>query len=1126
MSRRVCLGLVLLVLIAQFLPRNVQAQGQGVYGAITGLVTDPSGAAIPNAKIMATNVETGVQTAVESNNAGYYTVSSLIAGTYTVEISAAGFKVFRQENLAVTIGHTIAVDAALTVGNVQQEVTVSGAPPSLQTEKVEISGTITSRQLDSIPVAHNNATGFVKLLPGVMEPPGQSGLPSAGSEGYISVSVNGGRSQQNVQLLDGILNTEPIGGAANVVPPLDALESVTGNTSNYDVEFGQSQGLVTVMTTKSGSNRWHGTAYEFNQVNSTSARNPFTEPTSTSHFVWNQFGATAGGAIKKNKLFVFGGYQGVRIRSGAARLLTVPIAPFRNGDFSSLLTSDPTTSHPIYDPATGNADGTGRSQFNYQGVLNKMDPARIDPVSAKLLATIPLPNTGSGTDNNFIAALGSLTSDNSTFERVDYVVNESNRFFGRYTHNWQVSGCTSVSAFGTGAAPPLALPNCGQGKGSQDMIAVDFVHVFTPSFVVEARFGDMIYRFSQNALDQTAASSEAIGLHGLNDACPSCGGLAGFRIGGPVGGFLLGNTDHAHQVDNEGNYDYVGIATWTRGRHTVKFGTEIDFANDHRFDSSSQGDYGCWNASGVCPNNGFSQTITGASEVPGSGLSTASFLLGQASVFSRIIYANPLPAANQKRDAFYIQDTWHVTPKLTAVLGLRYDYIGYPTSPFKGGIANFNFTNTNTIIANYGNVGPTAGVENNWWNFAPRIGFAYKVLPGTVVRAGYAKSYPIGFYGANFGAITNDWPTSTRQTISQILGNYTPAITFSTPPASFVSGFDILAAAGNPGEYPTPSYSTAFGTDFHNPTNSVDQWNLTVEHDFGNNLTLSAAYVGNATRHLFYRVDHNAPRPGPTPTQESLLTRYPYAAYGYYVPAYDQTNQTSSGYNGLQINMVKRYSQGFTLTTAVTWSKAYDFGLHNAATDVFNSNLDRAVPDGERAMIISVGHVWDLPFGHGKALLSNSNTAVNLLVSGWKWSGVTRWMSGDAFSPVMGDTSSLNSPCCGLRPDRLGSGTVNNPTATKWFDPSAFRRPALYTFGNSGRNILRGPAFWDADWALARDFKINDQMRFEFQAQFLNALNHKNLGDPSTAIDSSTAGEIFGIVQNMRQLQLGVHFYW
>ena len=265
MDRKAAVALVSLALLTFLLPRLVLGQGQSVYGAITGIVTDPSGAVVPNAKLTATNSATGVQTRVTSNSEGYYTVSNLTAGTYSLAVNAAGFQAYKQTDIPVEIDRTIRVDPKLTVGNIEQQVTVTGAPPPLQTEKVEITSTISSTVLQSIPTAYNNATGFVKLLPGVVESPGGNGLPgNDGKDGYFAVNVNGGRSQQNFQQLDGTVDTEPIGGAAGVVPPLDALEAVTATTANYDVEFGQSQGVVTSLTTKGGTNQWHGSGYEFN----------------------------------------------------------------------------------------------------------------------------------------------------------------------------------------------------------------------------------------------------------------------------------------------------------------------------------------------------------------------------------------------------------------------------------------------------------------------------------------------------------------------------------------------------------------------------------------------------------------------------------------------------------------------------------------------------------------------------------------------------------------------------------------------------------------------------------------------------------------------------------------------
>jgi outer membrane receptor protein involved in Fe transport len=1097
---------------------QVRAQGQGVYGAITGSVSDPSGAAVPGAAITVTNIATGVKTSTKSNGEGYYTVVALIAGTYNLEISSPGFKTAVQSNVIVRIDSNVRLDIHLEIGNVSQQIEVTGAPPVLQSEKVEVTQTITSVQLESIPSVHNNATALVALQAGVQVTPGQSALPSVGRDGYVNASVNGGVQQQNVQLLDGTIDTEPIGGAAGVVPPLDSLESVTALTANYDVEFGNSQGLVTTMTTKSGTNQWHFTAYEYNQVNGYSGRNPFTEPLKTSHYVWNQFGGTVGGPIKKNKVFVFGGFQRTPYRSAANTLKTVPTAAFRVGNFSSV------PQYPIFDPTTGNPDGTGRTQFQYGGTLNVIPPSQISPVATNIFNLFPLPNNGTGFNNNFLAPVPTFINANTSYGRVDYEINSSNRFFVRYTHNWQNSGCGNLSAFSNGASganPILALSNCTTAVGSDDLATVDFVHVFSPTFVMEGRFGDMIFRQTVNPYDYSIKQSDAVGLKGLNN-CSACGGLAYFIIGGPINATSFG--DGNHSINNDGTYSYAGIGTWTKGAHTVKFGGQVLLANDHRRDTSSEGFYGCSNVQ-TCSGTGFTQTITGAAGVSGSGLGVATFLLGDAAVFGNVIYARDLPTANQKRDDIYIQDTWRVTPKFTAVLGLRYDYVGFPTSPDPAGIANFDFTNTNTILSNFGGIGPTAGTKQNKLNFAPRVGLAYRVTPDTVIRAGYGKTFPIGYYGANFGAITNDWPNATRQDVEQLVSPYVPAVTFAGGVPAFVSGLDLLKAAGNPGEYPTPN-SEGFGWDFHNPTNSVDMWNFTVERQIGTKTTVSLAYVGNAVRHLFYRINWNAAYPGPG----AITTREAYAAkYNYTAIAFDQSNQESAGYHGLQGHLEKRFSDGYTLTASVTWSKAYDFNESaQAPQDPFNANQDRGPANGERALIINIGHVWNLPFGSGQKFLSSSGAVVNQIVSGWKFSGITSWMSGDPLNVIESNLASLNvGATWTLRPDRKpGGGFVPNPTIAQWWDKTAFSTPAQYKFGNSSRNILRGPSFFQPDWGLARSFRIKEDKRVLFDWQVFNCWNRMNRSDPNMDISSSLAGVITNNMAPVRIMKFGLHLYW
>jgi len=1074
------------------------ARAQVVSGSIEGTVTDASGAAVPNAAVVVTNGATGVEFSTATNGAGHYIAGNLIAGNYGIKITANGFRPISQENVQVDIGAVVRVDLRLEVGNVQEQVNVTAQAPLLQSDSAQTGQTIGTKQLDSLPAEGRNPTALSIILPGVIQNTGQQGIPGAQTSANYSFSANGQRSQLNQQLLDGVDDTEGVGGGALIVPSTDALQEFTVATSNYDVEFGAVAGAVQLMTTKSGTNELHGSAYESNRVNALFARNPFSEPNGPGHFVWNQFGGTLGGPVKKNKIFLFGWYEGTRVRSGGNVLTTVPIAPFRNGDFSSL------PDHPIFDPESGSAGGVGRVQFP-----NNVIPSnRLDPISQKLINSLPQPNLP-GTDNNFITPqINPINQDIGTI-RADYAINDASRVFVRYTRR-NAGQSSNAPAYGK-----IGSFGSSISEGNNNSAVADYSRVITPSLVVEGRFGWMLNEWKQDAVDQSSNTSAEFGIPGLNDACSSCGGLAGFIIGGPVSAFSFGNSAHAHQVDNLGSYNFVGLATWTHGQHTFKFGEDTLLPWRDRRDTSSQGNFGCDN-SGVCDGNGFSQSITGSADVNGSGLSIASFLLGDASTFGRVVYANNLPLAHQTRTAPYIQDTWRVTPKLTLTLGLRWDFIGYPTSPQKGGIANFNFTNAKTIISDYGDTTATANVKNNFGDWGPRIGIAYRLFENTVIRAGYARSYSIGFYGANFGAITNDWPSASRQKVVQP-DPYTPALTLEQGPPPFVSGYQVLAAAGNPGQYPTPSDSAAFGTDPHNPDNSVDQWNLTVQHQFANDFTVSGAYVGNAVRHMFYRLDYNVAPPGPGP----FNPRRRYDSFGFDLNAYNQSNQSSTGYHSMQLNAQKRFSKGLLFTTAFTWSKSYDFGTHNPM-DMLNQNIDRAVQDSDRQFVFTASHVWELPIGPGKRWL-NSGGPAKYVLGGWQISGIWTIESGLPFTPTLGDSASLNSDCCTLRPNLIGDPNISNQNRNLWFNPTAFAVPVQYQFGNSGRNILRGPGFFHTDLSLLKGFQFTEKTRLELSMEAFNVFNHTNLGNPNGTVDSSTAGQIFGTSDIMRRLQLGVN---
>ena len=1097
MKNRVLLLLSVLALIVPFAP---SLRAQLVSGSIIGDVTDPSGAVVAGAEVSATNTATGVQLSAKTNNAGYFNLSNLIAGTYTVSLTAPGFKTLARENIVVDIGSVIRLDSKLEVGNVEQKVAVTSEAPALETDKVEVGITINSTQLVDLPSEGNNPTALAVIQAGIVASPNNTGVPSAEGSANYGFQANGNRAQLNRQLLDGVDDTEGVGGGPAIVPSTYQLQEYQLITSNYDIELGQAAGAVQLFTTKSGTNELHGNLHEFNRVNYLSARNPFTEPNGPGHLVYNEFGATLGGPIIRDKLFAFGYYEGYRYRSGGGVLTTVPIPAFRAGDFSSVAAT-----YPIYDPATGGPQGVGRTQFPN----NQIPASRISPISAAMLADLPLPNVpGAGANNNFTAPQINPINQDLGGIRIDYVLTDATRIFGRYTRQ-QGNQSTNVPAFGQ-----MQYPESNVQNGNQNSAVANVTHVINPRLVVEGRFGWSYNIWSQNALDANKSTSANFGIPNLNDACSACGGIAGFQIGGPIGSFNFGNGAHSHQVDNYGKYNFVEIGTWTKGRHTIKFGNDLLLAWRDRRDTSSQGDFGCDNT-GVCAANGFAQTITGSAADPSSGISTATFLLGDVSNFGRVIYARGVPQAHNTDNALYVQDTWHATDKLTVTLGLRWDYISYPTSPQQGGIANFNFTNTNTIISNFGNSSSTANVNQNYGDFGPRVGFAYSAFKNTVIRAGWGRSFTNGFYGANFGAITNDWPNATRQDISQVADLYQPSLTLAGGPPTFVSGFEILAAAGNPGQYPTPN-SAGFGVFAHNPTNSVDQWNAAVQHQFGYDITFTASYVGQANRHVFYRYDANAAPPGPGP----INLRQPYNQYGFTTNAYNQNNQSNIGYNALQLQAQKRYSHGLTFTTAFTWSTSYDFGGHNAM-DQFLTYRDRGPLDSNRALVFVASHVWELPVGEGKQFLDKPGL-VNEVVGGWQFSGIWTLESGFPFSPTVANDATLNSNCCTLRPDKVGNpNAVSHKGVNSWFNPAAYAIPGLYVFGNSGRNSLWGPGLFRADLSLQKTFKITERTRFQLQWEAYNVFNRANYANPNGNIDQSTAGVINNVADIMRQMQFG-----
>jgi Carboxypeptidase regulatory-like domain/TonB dependent receptor len=710
---------LIFLFLAAFLPNT--SFGQAVSGNVIGTVTDPSGAAVSGAQITIDNVGTGVSTQVTTNESGNYTAPNLPAGNYTISITAAGFQKFVQQNVTVNVSQSIRVDASLQVGQATQEVTVSAAPPGLETDRAVVQTQLSAAQVSSLPIPNRNFTNLALLTPGSVlntfqhaasENPQQSTLVNTGGQEFAGTNYQ----------LDGMNNNDTVLGITMVNPAVDSVGSFTAQSNNYDAEY-QATGNVIQVETKSGSNEFHGSAFEFLQNNVFQARDPFTQglhapgtPAPPNRGIpalrWNQFGGSIGGPIKKDKIFFFGDYQGTQRRIGASQSLRVPTAGERAGDLSDL-------GVPIYDPATGNPDGTGRAVFPGANIAG-----RISPPSAKLLAALPLPNIAS-TDPaapNYATSAVENYNTNQFDVRGDYFTTEKLRVFGRYSYlAANITAPGPFGLYGGNAFPQWGFS--GLSDALNQNVASGATYIFSPTLLTEMRFGFSRYRVTVSAQDQTTQLANDVGIPGLNlPGKPDTNGLPNLTINGVgafngTGGLAMGYSCNCPLHERETLLDFVNNWTKISGNHTFRFGTTIELAWNLRLPSDQH-------RAGVYE---FDSSVTADAGVPGSGLGLASFMLGDPSSFNRFAQISTNQEDRQNRMHYYAQDTWRATPKLTLSLGVRWD-VWFPDFSLNAGQGGrYDVTDNIVYIPGVGGVSRSGNAQTQWLNFSPRIGIAYAV---------------------------------------------------------------------------------------------------------------------------------------------------------------------------------------------------------------------------------------------------------------------------------------------------------------------------------------------------------------------------------------------------------------
>lgn len=911
MKKSLLVAVAVLTLLAGLWVKNARAQA--VYGGILGTVTDPSGAAVANAKVAVTSQTKNTSVEATTNGSGNYSVTHLIPDVYRVDIEGTGFKKLEFKDIQVSADADAHVDGQFQVGSTSEQVEVTAEAPELKTDRADVSTEFNMKYVEDMPILNRNFTTLQLMAPGSQKMVGWSHAATENPQGSQQIFTQGQHFSGTAFELDGTDNQDPILGIIVVNPNMDAVSEAKVSLQNYDAEFGKAVSSVVTAQTRSGSNDIHGSAFWFRRTDATEARDPFAQSTPdpvTHRFIppsrWQQFGATLGGPILKNKLFYFGDYQATRQNNGVSGLFTLPTANVQQScnvkanptgvcDLSEYLTAAAGVAGggQIYDPLTGNLQtGAGRSKFPNNQIPN----SRISPAASAILEALPTLPAGAPPLNNFVGAGSGPYTQNSFDVRMDYAAAQTVNVFGRFSLDYfKLSG---KGLLGTMQGPGNGLLGlAGSSITHNYSLASGFTKTFSTSLLMDFRFGYFKYN-PQTQKPDSGTPMTGFGIPGANTSDSKTAGLGGFFLGpdpisgqgctqnqGGSGCFISSFGDglgiarcNCPLTESEQQFQFVDNWTKTKGNHIIKFGADIRYAENLRIpsDNNRTGEYN------------FSPE--GTSNAGSGGLDLATFLLGDVTSFARYVNNPNLPGANnaaerQKRWFFYGQDTYRLTPKLTINYGLRWE-IYFPESvnaKGNGGFANIvdNGGAGGIRVAGYGSYGLNGSIANDWHAFAPRLGVAYQVTPKTVVRMGYGRSYDIGVFGSNFGhTVTQNLPVLLKQNYDASTFTDTnapnpacnvtnaglnPSGTACSP--NLVQLFKLDAGPnGSPDINPAQAFPAVPANGFFpltaqlsgthiRPTKQVlptiDTWNATVQRQVTSSMTMEIAYVGTKGTHGF-----------------------------------------------------------------------------------------------------------------------------------------------------------------------------------------------------------------------------------------------------------------------------------
>jgi hypothetical protein len=1131
-------AVAIVCLVLPLLSAATETYAQAVYGNIVGTVVDQSGAGVPGAKVLITDVDRAVNFSATTNESGFFTQRFLIAGRYQVRVEAPGFNAYVRD-VSVSVDQETSLDIRLQLGELTEAVEVTGGTPLLKTERTDVATTFSEKTVTSLPILNRRFTAFELLTPGVQATTSQT-ASSEDPQGSYRKVVNGQSFAGSSHLLDGTDNHDALLGLIVINPTLESVTEAKVTTANYDAEFGATAGVISAQT-RSGTNAFHGAVSHFLRNDAFMARNPFTQfqkIRGTDRYIpvtqWNQFGGGLGGPVLKNRLFFFGDYQGTRRNTGGSALLRVPSLAERQGDLSGL-------GLDIFDPASGTTPAERRQ---FEG--NRIPSARLSTQAQNLLRHIPLPNIDGTTRDqpNYVGSGTIRFNEDLMNTRWDSYLSGQIHVFGRYSlADYRMDSPGIFGELAGGRGFDEVAPFAGVSRTRNQSLAAGFDYSLSPTLLTDFRFGWFRYRVNVDPGGGDSNPATEAGVPGLN-VSDFTRGMPAFLLNGYGPGGNTGNQfnfGYALQFarcncplrQNERQFQFVNNWTKLMGNHTVKMGADIRHAMNLRIPSDRH------RAGELQFNAARTQGPTGG------GSALASFLLGDVSVFERYISTVTDAEERQNRWFFYGQDQWKVNRRLTINYGLRWE-IYRPQTVTGAGKGGFVDVETGEVlVAGSQGVGLDLNVEGTFTTLAPRLGVAYRLTDTTVLRVGYGRGYDIGIFGSVFGHnVTQNLPVLAIQSL-QPARNFDAVFTLAEgPPALDPATILDRQPTGPNGRPLLPNGVTAFVLPEQMRLPTTDAWNVTLQRQLRDDLAVEAAYIGTKGTHVFagFGGDYDfnqATIEGfgtlTTNQRKPFFTRFGWSQnFRYY------GSDASNNYHAMQVKAEKRFSRGYSVLGHFTWSRAFNY-----TNTYYNIDQDLAYGpnDNHRERVFGLHSVWEVPVGKDRRFLADAAGLVDLVLGGWQLNNVFTWQSGLPFTPSYRDCNAdRDTGWC--RPDLVGEWRHDDPSAEAWFvtTPLAadgrvtpltangqtlgpWGRPERGTFGTVGRNRLLGPSFSQWDISFFKSFAVTEGLRAQFRAEAFNVLNHVNLANPNTCVDCpGTAGRITNIFQLavMRQWQFGL----